>query len=254
MKKDEMVNGLWFVGCKRICRVLCALLCAVFAFSLVGCGNTYTDEDDYANFVRWQSRYETEKKLVALLRDYDAAYTAYGDYTKKASGFSPIYDYMLAFTFEGSTVLTEENVKLMQVRYNESSDDYSVIVTFDSVGTAIFAKITAENIGGSIEIVEICDGSSNIIVSPSIDSAITNGIVHISGFTEASANEVYMRFSAKTAERSVRNAASAYNDRRSEIGTQYPIPDYLPASLSVIPEYTDATAYLQKAQAAGFIA
>lgn len=40
MKKDEMVNSLWFVGCKRICRVLCALLCAVFA--LAGC-TTPTD-------------------------------------------------------------------------------------------------------------------------------------------------------------------------------------------------------------------
>ena len=62
---------------KSLFRTMCVLLCAVFAFALAGCGNTYTDEDDYANFVKWQARYETEKELVGLLREYDAAYTTY---------------------------------------------------------------------------------------------------------------------------------------------------------------------------------
>lgn len=47
---------------KSLFRTMCVLLCAVFAFALAGCGNTYTDEDDYANFVKWQARYETAAK------------------------------------------------------------------------------------------------------------------------------------------------------------------------------------------------
>ena len=88
---------------KSLFRTMCVLLCAVFAFALAGCGNTYTDEDDYANFVKWQARYETEKELVGLLREYDAAYRSYIDYTEKSKDALPNNDTIsLAFVFEGA--------------------------------------------------------------------------------------------------------------------------------------------------------
>ncbi|MDE6398360.1 MAG: hypothetical protein K2L51_03470 [Clostridiales bacterium] len=239
---------------KSLLRTVCALLCAVFAFALAGCGNTYTDEDDYANFVKWQSRYETEKELVTLLREYDAAYTAYTEYTAKASGSSIDAAVSLAFVFEGRTVLTDENIKLVQSGYDAGLGDYVVTVTFDSVGTAILAELTANNIGGTLEIIETTNGNSFVLSSPHINSTITNGIAQINGFTEADANELYMRIASKTAERSVRRAASAYNDKRSKSSARYSMPEYLPASLAIEPQYTDASSYLQKAEAVGFTA
>lgn len=239
---------------KSIYRLLCMLFCTFFAFALVGCGDAYTDEDDYANFVRWQERYETEKELVRLLREYDAAYTAYTEYTAKAPGSSIDAAVSLAFVFEGRTVLTDENIKLVQSSYDAGLGDYVVTVTFDSVGTAIFAELTTNNIGGTIEIVETRNAQSNVLSAPVINSAITNGVVQINGFTEADANELYMRIASKTAERSVRRAASAYNDKRSKSATLYSMSEYLPASLAIEPQYVDVSAYLQKAEDIGFIA
>lgn len=226
------------------------------AFALVGCGNTYTDEDDYANFVRWQARYEAEKELVGLLREYDAAYRSYIDYTEKSKDALPNNDTAsLAFVFEGRTVLTDENIKLVQSGYDASYDSYVVTVLFDSVGTAIFAELTSSNIGGVIEIVEIRNGQSSVLSSPVINSAISDGRAVINGnYTAESATDLYLRIAAKTAERSVRHAASAYNDKRSKSSARYPMPEYLPASLAVEPQYIDVSAYLQKADAVGFTA
>lgn len=155
---------------------------------------------------------------------------------------------------EGRTVLTDENIKLVQSGYDGTLGDYVVTVSFDSVGTAILADLTANYIGSTLEIVETNNGNSSVILSAYINATITNGIIPISGFSEANANELYMCISAKTAERSVRRAASAYNDKRSESSARYPMPEYLPASLAVEPQYVDVSAYLQKAEAVGFTA
>lgn len=238
---------------KKIIYYVYALLCVVFAFALVGCGSGYTDEDDYANFVRWQARYETEKELVGLLREYDAAYTAYTEFTVKSSG-SSVAAASIAFVFEGRTVLTDENIKLVETAY-DSNNGYFIAITFDSVGTAIFADLTSSNIGGTIEIVETLNGQPSVLSAPAINSAILDGRAVINGnYTAESANELYVRIAAKTAERSVRRAASAYNDKRSESSARYTMPEYLPASLAVEPQYADVSTYLQKAEAVGFTA
>lgn len=238
---------------KNFLCAVCALLCVVFAFALVGCGRGYTDEDDYANFVRWQARYETEKELVGLLREYDAAYTAYTEFTAKASGSSVVAT-SIAFVFEGRTVLTDENIKLVETAY-DSPNGYFIAITFDSVGTAIFADLTSSNIGGTIEIVETRNGQSSVLSAPAINSAVLDGRAVINGnYTAESVNELYVRISAKTAERSVRRAASAYNDKRSESSARYSLPEYLPTSLAVEPQYINVSAYLQKAEAVGFTA
>ncbi len=47
MKNEKMVNSTpppSFVSSKRLCRLLCVFVCTVFAFALVGCGDSYTDE------------------------------------------------------------------------------------------------------------------------------------------------------------------------------------------------------------------
>lgn len=240
---------------KSLLRTVCALLCAVFAFALAGCGNTYTDEDDYANFVKWQARYETEKELVGLLRDYDAAYRSYTTYIENSKDALPNNDTVsLAFVFEGRTVLTDENIKLVNVEY-DSGNGYIVAVVFDSVGSAIFADLTSTHIGGIIEIVEIRNGQSSVLSALVISAAVTNGRAVINGnFTEASANELYMRIAAKTAERSVSLAASAYNEKHTDYAARYAMPDYLPAALSTAPKYADVSTYLQKAEMLGFTA
>lgn len=238
---------------KSLFRTMCVLLCAVFAFALAGCGNTYTDEDDYANFVKWQARYETEKELVDLLREYDAAYRSYIDYTEKSKDALPNNDTIsLAFVFEGRTVLSDDNIALVETGY-DSNNGYFVTVVFDSVGSAIFADLTSNHIGGTIEIVEIRNGQSSVLSAPVINAAVANGRAVINGsFTEASANDLYMRIAEKTAERSVSLAASAYNNKRADCAARYAMPEYLPAALSTVPEYADVSAYLQKAEAVGF--
>ena len=234
-------------------KVLLIAWLAVFAFALIGCGDTYTDEDDYANFVRWQARYETEKELVGLLRKYDAAYRSYIDYTEKSKDALPNNDTIsLAFVFEGRTVLSDDNIALVETGY-DSNNGYFVTVVFDSVGSAIFADLTSNHIGGTIEIVEMRNGQSSVLSAPVINAAVANGRAVINGsFTEASANDLYMRIAEKTAERSVSLAASAYNDKRADCAARYVMPEYLPAALSTVPEYADVSAYLQKAEAVGF--
>lgn len=234
---------------------LCALLCVVFSFALIGCGNSYTDEDDYANFVRWQARYETEKELVELLRNYDAAYRSYATYIENSKDALPNNDTVsLAFVFEGRTVLTDENIALVETGY-DSDIGYFVTVVFDSIGSAIFADLTSTHIGGIIEIVEIRNGQSSVLSAAVMNAAVTNGRATINGnFTEASANDLYMRIAEKTAERSVSLAASAYNEKHAEYAARYSMPEYLPAALSTAPEYTDVSVYLQKAEAVGFTA
>ena len=256
MKNKKIVNSTpppRFVCSNRRCRCVWRGVCAVFGLALVGCGNTYTDEDDYANFIRWQARYETEKELVGLLRDYDAAYSGYLVYIDKTSDmYNKPDSSSIAFVFEGRTVLTDENIKLVQTSFDAASDGYVVTVTFDSVGTAIFADLTANHIGGTIEIIETHNGNSSVISSPYINTAITNGVAQISGFSEASANELFLRIAAKTAERSVQRFAAAYNEKRAEYAARYSMPEYLPSALPTQPQYSDVSPYLQKAEALGF--
>lgn len=236
-------------------RFVCLALCAIFALALVGCGNTYTDEDDYQNFVRWQARYETEKSLVGLLREYDAAYRAYVTYSDKTADAPERNDAIsLAFVFEGRTVLTDANIKLISPEYQQESADYAVAITLDSIGAAVFADLTNNNIGGTVEIVETVNGNSTVLSAPIINSAITNGKVVVGGFSKESADDLCLRLWAKCAETNVRQAAAAYNDKRAESVARYSMPDYLPSALPTTAEYVDVSTYLQKAIDLGFTA
>lgn len=243
-----------FVGRKGFVCAICALLCIVFAFALVGCGSGYTDEDDYANFVKWQARYETEKELVGLLREYDAAYTTYVACVEREHSTGSNTAVSIAFVFEGRTILTDDNMRRVETIY-DATNGYAVVITFDTVGTAIFAEFTANHIGDTLDIVAISDGSSSVISSPYINAAITDGRAIIHGnFTTESANDLSLQIASKNAERMVQQAAVAYNTKRSESSTRYSMPEYLPASLAVEPQYVDVSAYLQKAEAVGFTA
>ena len=230
--------------------VVCAMLCAVIAFAVVGCGNSDAD-NDYANFVKMQARYETEKELVKLLREYDAAYTSYTDVLTQAPFLPFSNDASLAFVFEGNTILTDENIKLVTLDYDADSGEYSVTIIFDSIGATILADITSNNIGSTMEIVVIENGYTSIISMPTINSAITDGIAPITG---GSANDLYFNIARVTAERSVRKAAVAYNEKCAEYQSDYSMPVFLPAVLAVEPEYIDVSEYLQKADASGFTA
>ena len=137
----------------------------------------------------------------------------------------------------------------------DATNGYAVVITFDTVGTAIFAEFTANHIGDTLDIVAISDGSSSVISSPYINAAITDGRAIIHGnFTTESANDLSLQIASKNAERMVQQAAVAYNTKRSESSTRYSMPEYLPASLAVEPQYVDVSAYLQKAEAVGFTA
>ncbi len=238
---------------KRISVILCLAVCMVFAFTLVGCSdNDYTDEDDYANFVKWQARYETEKELVELLRKYDAAYKqniAYDEYSDKF-GDKPLPS--LSFVLEGRTVLTDENITRVENAYDSVDGGYIVTVAFDSVGAAILADITANNIGKSLDIIQTLDNESAVIMSPTIKGIITDGRVPISGnLTADSAEALTMAFLAKNSERLVSLAAAAYNDKLTEYHKLYTAQDYLPPTLTTQPPFFDVSTYLQKAEALG---
>lgn len=243
-----------FVGRKGFVCAICALLCIVFAFALVGCGSGYTDEDDYANFVKWQARYETEKELVGLLREYDAAYKTYATCVKHENSTGGNNSASIAFVFEGRTILTDDNMRRVETVY-DTTNGYNVVIVFDAVGTAIFAEFTANHIGSTLDIVAISGGSSSVISSPYINAAITDGRAIITGnFTAETANDLSLQIASKNAERMVQQAAAAYNDKRSKSSACYSMPEYLPASLAVEPQYIDVSAYLLKAEAAGFTA
>jgi len=235
---------------KRTGVVLSLVMCIVFAFTLSGCNDKYTDEDDYANFVRWQSRYETEKELIKLLRDYDTAYTTYKTYIEKKS---TIHDgnSSIEFVFEGKTVLTDANIRLANIVPNEANE-YLISIQFDSVGTAVFAEITANNIGNKLYIVQTKNGYSSLITSPTINAVITDGKAELN-VDKGSFYDICLIIWDACAERNVQQAATAYNEQQVESAKSYSLSEYLPASLAVEPEYTDVSSYLQKAEQLGFI-
>ncbi len=231
------------------------LLCCLLALTLCGCGNNArSDEEGYANFVQWQARYAAEKELIGLLREYDVVYKWYADYKEKTKYSLPTEGAItISFVLEGETFLTDEHITLIQVGKNEQGD-YYVEITFDEIGAAIFADITANNIGKSIEIEETLNGQSSLIASPSISSEITGKSVQINGeYTEETANYVLVHITGQAAERSVKRNAIAYNDKASENATRTSFPEYLPASLATEPTFDDVSGYLAKAAAAGFI-
>lgn len=226
-----------FVGCKRFLFAVCALLCIVFAFALVGCGSDYTDDDDYANFVKWQARYETEKELVELLREYDAAYTAYSS----VGGGSNI-----VFSLRGVTILTDANVTAAWVVYDGA--DYQVCIDLDNTGAKIFADTTTTNIGEILEIAEINGDNRTVVFSAAISGTVGNGKISISQATETAAKELCSKFSAGA----IKIAAAAYNAKRATVSARIANSDYLPPVLPEAPEFVDVSAYLQKAEAMGF--
>lgn len=78
MKNEKMVNSTpppCFLGSKRLCRLLCVFVCAVFAFALVGCGDTKDTETwercsfDYStheniNGVDWEVVWQPYRRFV----------------------------------------------------------------------------------------------------------------------------------------------------------------------------------------------
>ena len=224
---------------KSLFRTMCVLLCAVFAFALAGCGNTYTDEDDYANFVKWQARYETEKELVELLREYDAAYTAY---SSGVGGGSSI-----VFSVRGVTVLTDANVAAAWVVYN-SINGYCVCIELDNSGAATLADITTSNVGEILEVAEVNDGNRTVLFSAAIHGTVSNGKMLLNQTTEAAAKELCCKFGTGA----IKIAAAAYNAKRAAVSAREVNSGYLPAELPESPEYLDVSVYLQKAEAMGF--
>lgn len=230
------------------------LLCCLLIFSLCGCGNDVrSDEKSYANFVKWQVRYAAEKELVGLLREYDVVYKWYAYYKEKNKILSPAeVSTTISFIIEGDTFLTDEHITLVQVGKNEQGG-YYVEITFDEIGAAIFADITANNIGKNMEIVETLNGQSSIIAYPYISSEITDKSVQISEFTEETANYVLVHITGQAAERNVKRTATAYNNKISEHIARFSLSEYLPSSLATEPTFDDVSEYLTKAVAAGFI-
>ena len=224
---------------KSLFRTMCVLLCAVFAFALAGCGNTYTDEDDYANFVKWQARYETEKELVELLREYDAAYTAY---SSGVGGGSSI-----VFSVRGVTVLTDANVAAARVMY-DSINGYCVCIELDNSGAATLADITTSNVGEILEVAEVNDGNRTVLFSAAIHGTVSNGKMLLNQTTEAAAKELCCKFGTGA----IKIAAAAYNAKRAAVSAREVNSGYLPAELPESPEYLDVSVYLQKAEAMGF--
>lgn len=224
---------------KSLFRTMCVLLCAVFAFALAGCGNTYTDEDDYANFVKWQARYETEKELVELLREYDAAYTAY---SSGVGGGSSI-----VFSVRGVTVLTDANVAAAWVAYG-SINGYCVCIELDNSGAATLADITTSNVGEILEVAEVNDGNRTVLFSAAIHETVSNGKMLLNQTTEAAAKELCCKFGTGA----IKIAAAAYNAKRAAVSAREVNSGYLPAELPESPEYLDVSVYLQKAEAMGF--
>ena len=224
---------------KSLFRTMCVLLCAVFAFALAGCGNTYTDEDDYANFVKWQARYETEKELVELLREYDAAYTAY---SSGVGGGSSI-----VFSVRGVTVLTDANVAAAWVAY-DSINGYCVCIELDNSGAATLADITTSYVGEILEVAEVNDGNRTVLFSAAIHGTVSNGKMLLNQTTEAAAKELCCKFGTGA----IKIAAAAYNAKRAAVSAREVNSGYLPAELPESPEYLDVSVYLQKAEAMGF--
>ncbi len=185
--------------------------------------------------------------------NYDVAYKqniAYGEYSDK---FGDKPSPSLSFVLEGRTVLTDENITRIENAYDSVIDSYVVIVSFDSVGTAIFADITTNNIGKNLDIVQTLDGESTVIMSPTINGTITDGRVPISGnLTADSAEALTMAFLAKNSDRLVSIAAAAYNEKLTEYRKLYTVPNYLPPQLATQPAYSDVSGYVQKAEAFGF--
>ncbi len=91
------------------------------------------------------------------------------------------------------TNLTGEYVTGAQLNFNPNTGAPEVEVTFNPDGTAIFAKITAANVGKPLAIFL----DNQLIESPTVQEAIPNGKAVISGnFTVATAKTLVERFNA----------------------------------------------------------
>lgn len=218
---------------KYLYRIVCAIICAIFAFMLVGCGDS-----DYKNFIQNQKRYEAEKELVDLLRDYDTAYTSY-----KGGANDGIN---IVFSICGVTVLTDAYVTAAMVAYTDSS--YCTIIEFNNSGADILMKSTANNIGEQLEVIAIKGDSRSVLLSAYISAPMYKNTMLLEQATEEAANNLCNQFRMIA----VKNAAAAYNAKRIALSDQTVSVDYLPLKLPETPEFSDVSSYLQKADKLGF--
>lgn len=216
---------------KYLYRIVCAIICAIFAFMLVGCGDS-----DYKNFIQNQKRYEAEKELVDLLRDYD---TAYRIYTSSGRGGENI-----SFSIDGTTIFTDANVKATEICYFPSEVLYCAIIHIDKNGITALTDVINNN-PGDFDII-LNSGDIQTVLSSS-DFTIGNNSLYIARKSEQAAKEFCCLFSAGP----IKTTAPAYNTKRAEL-FWITACDYLPAALPEMPQLLDVSTYLKKAEAMGF--
>lgn len=233
---------------KRLYCSLCILLCAVFIFSFAGCSDPV--------------RYEKEKELVRLLREYDGAYKAYTAYLEVAPDNYHNVDIKITFSLlsDGQVFLTDENITKVTVDYDAENEYYFITIAYDDIGAEILTDITSKHIGEKIQIKAKYYDSffdnkwvDEVVSENVITSTITGNTARLASYSnKATANELYTYLAANCVTHSLKTAITAYNEKCTEYLKQYTTPEYLPASLAVAPTYTDIAEYLQKAKAAGF--
>ena len=84
----------------------------------------------------------------------------------------------------GEVVITDENLLNIEVVYDNNSGGYVVALELNEYGTRRFSEITSNHVGDTISVVVIDESrTENIVSSPTINSAITNGkvIITLSG-------------------------------------------------------------------------
>lgn len=85
-------------------------------------------------------------------------------------------------------IITGKNIKSTSYGYNQQSGGYAVGLKFDNEGKDAFAKATS-SLAGSGGKLDICvDGE--VVSSPTVSSAITNGEVTVDGFTAEKARDM----------------------------------------------------------------
>lgn len=230
-------------------KLLCVVLCLVCCLGFAGCGNGTNDIDEYENFVHMQARYETEKELISLLREYNEIYTTYG--LSEIDNYTEYFEAItIAFKIDGKTVLTDSHLKSVSVGVFAGYD--CVQISLDNEGTEIFADVTSQNIGKNLDIVEIRNNNQTVLYSASIADTIANGHILIETQDSTSAKALSIRLELKTADNSLNRVAKAYNAKRADNISRLISTSYLPEQLPEIPNCLDVSDYLSKASEMGF--
>ena len=93
--------------------------------------------------------------------------------------------------------LTGDNINAAQSAIDEESKRPTVNLNLDSVGTTVFADLTADNRGKIMAMVLIDQGKSEVITAPRIQEPIPGGRVRITGMAgTAEANDVALLLGA----------------------------------------------------------